>query len=280
MNKAALNKRHRTYLPEKAILYCLSNGIGRDAAFFVKLKAACSHGYFLSIRQAAQRTNTPRSTVGLHLKKLVQHGFVKKTSEGYFLLTRTEIDQRFKLITKSGKKHCCTIIHKTNETTTDIEYALRQKLTEYFSRQQQKCLKDFILIEKQKKGATQALRKFQGNFELAKQRRIEKLRHKSLMTNTGFTYQWLAEKTFCSKSKAFMVMRKAKELGKCRAKVLSEQLCCLSLQQWERDKNFIRELYPTAFFSNGQCRYNVCTLFKEIKYWERQLPNVNVQSIV
>lgn len=261
--------KHRTYIPERLVIEAEEGGFLLSLAFFAKLKVACSHGHFKTIEEAAKRTGIRRSTAARHIKVLLQEGYLTKEESSYKIIKRVDLSKKGG-IDLPWLIHSCTLIFNTNDKLSTIAHLLRVKHIELLDRQQKYLTSDFNLADFSRAALKKKLKKYAKlGFDETLQRRLKKIKYKELTTSTGFTYEWLAEKTKTSKSSAFRTMQLAKERGICKTEVLSIFLQRASYNDWKMMKAEIRLQHPSSFycFKTGTIRYNVCTLFQSTSPW-------------
>lgn len=259
-------RTHRNFIPSPLIKLAIDEEWTRALSFFVKLKSSCSHGGFPDMKSAEQRTGIPRSVCYRYIKTLKQKGLITKNSNGWFKLqTRSQLEGNY-------NRYCCTIIHKTNESVTEITRTLKLKIIEEKNLQQQYLIRNFQLIELSKRGALAALKKmcrYGVSYDTVVKRRLEKIKYKELMTSTGFTHSYLAEELNCSISSISHILNKGRKEKWCKTKLLAKPICRMTLEEYNKCNLSLRREYPSLFWERGKAMYKVCTLYKQSSYWEQ-----------
>jgi len=255
-------KTSRTYIPEQLI----EEFIGEDVlplALFVKLKASCSHGRFRDLKEASKRSGVSKSVIYRLYKPLMKRGLIKKNSGGFVLATRKEINDKYRT------RHCSTIIHQKDESLVSIRHSLLLKLTERAARQQHYKY-EVLLKDKADCNTRTSFRKYvkrYGEAERELPRRLDEVKYAQLLTNVGFTHDYLGSLMGVSKSTAWGIIRKAKEQSKCDTKVFSKFLCNMNYPNYLKYREELKEQFPTSFWLGGNVYYNVCTLYAQNAYW-------------
>lgn len=259
-----MNKQLRQYCPEILIDDANQSGYLRELALFVKLKGICSHGWFRGKRAFARKHNIPKSAFSSQVNTLIKAGLITKKGDVYKLLTREQINKRFKT------KHCSTVVFNQTDNLTQIQYLLLHKLKERSARQQQKVISEIQLIEKSKRGALAAVkRKFKGGgYESHQKQRLEKMKYTELLSNVGFTHDHIGKDLGVSKSTAYRFAEFAKSRNMCRTTTLRNKIACMSHNEFLQLREVFLERFTHVLWSNGVAYYNVCSLYKQVPYWD------------
>jgi hypothetical protein len=237
---------------------------------FVKLKSSCSHGKFRTLQEASNRSGISKSVLYRHYKSLISENVLKKTPQGFVLATRKEIEQKY------NSYHCSTIIHHTGESLVDIRHSLLIKLTERAARQQHvnfRVLLNDTLSDLSVKARCRKIKKLI-EIERSTPRRLDKVKYAQLLTNVGFTHEYLGDLMGVSKSTSWNIIRKAKKKKKCRTKVLSVFICHMTMKEFMTHRDELRTDYPSVIWKDGKVYYNVCTLYGQYSYWDKEPKSV------
>lgn len=254
---------YRKYCPESLIADAVDSDYVRELALFIKLKAICSHGWFYGKRTFAAKHRIPKSAFSAQINTLIRHGLIIKKGGQYRLISRSEINDKFKT------KHQCTVVFNEGDNLTAISYLLLHKLKERSARQQQKVISDLKLIELSKKGALAALKKRFSNtsYEKYQQERIDRMKYPELLDNVGFTHDYIAANLLVSKTTAYRIAKLAEERGMCKTEVLRKPIAKVSYLEFLSLREEFLEKFTHVLWSNGYAYYNVCTLYKQRNYW-------------
>lgn len=255
-----VDKEIRSYCPEALIESATEGGWLRSLALYCVMKNRFS-AWFYDKSSAADKLNIPKTTFNRLLKPLLTEGLVYHDGVRYRLLTRPKINKKY------NTKNCCTIIIKPKDSLTSLTYKLRLKIIEKFSRQQNYNSKVFKLIDSSKAGATKALKRFKCNYEAARQQRIDKIRYKELLNQSGFTLEWLANELNCSKETARRTLLFGKVNNLCGIRTLCKAIKRMTYQEYKRSEHHLRESFSSLVYKGGYACYNVCTLYTATKYW-------------
>lgn len=254
---------YKKYCPERLIEDANEHGYLRELALFVKLKGICSHGWFRGKRAFARKHGLSKSAFSSQINTLIQHGLVKKEGDVYKLLPRKEISKRF------NSKHCCTVVFNSTDNLTQISYALLHKLKERSARQQNYRISEDKLIEQSKRGALAAVkRRFKkGGYELYQKKRLEKMKYVELLSNVGFTHEYVATELYVSKSTAFRLAKFAESRKMCKTSILRKKIANIGYNEFTQLREVFLERFTHVLWKDGVAYYNVCTLYKQVPYW-------------
>lgn len=252
------------YCPEELIEDALETGFLRELALFVKLKGICSHGWFRGKRAFARKHNIPKSAFSDQINRLINHGLIEKKGDVYILLSREGIQSKYRT------KHCCTVVFRANDSLTNIQYVLLHKLKERSARQQQKVISDLKLIDSRKRGSLAAIRRMSkdGGYESYMSTRLEKKKYQELLTNVGFTHSYIGNRLSVSKSTAYRFAKLAEERKMCQTTILRQNIARVSYNEFIQLREVFLEQYTHVLWSNGVAYHNVCSLYKQLPYWD------------
>jgi len=261
------NKTYRSFCPEALIEEATEDKTLRSIALFCVMRNRFS-AWFYNKSSAAEKLGMSKGSFNALLEPLLRKGLVYYDGKRYRLLTRGEIQVKYNAF------HCSTILIEKNDTLTNITYKLRLKVIEKFARQQERHMKTFKLIDSCKKGALKAVKAMQGghpslSYDEKKQLRIEKVKYAELLTDVGFTMEWLAAKLHCSTETIRRTIQAGIKKGFCKTKVLCKELKRMTYKEYKLHEPRLRKLHPSLCFKYGSVCYNVCTLFRYSSYWEQ-----------
>jgi predicted transcriptional regulator len=263
-----INRTHRSWVPEQLIKKSVEQNWVKSLSFFVKARKAFSHGGFPSVEVLSQRTGMGQSLCYRHLKTLKSVGLIQKNDQNWYKFTTR------KTLSEKYGKHCSTVIHTTSESITNIAYSLRGKLIEKCDRQQKHHTKDFKLTEFQGAEALKAVKNLSkkegGSFEEAKTRRLGRIKYEELLYNTGFTFEYLADKLNCSKGTVSNIFKKLRREKRAKTKLLVQFISKMSLKDYNQQKNELRKEFPSVFWDKNSIYFKVCTLYCQEEYWNKE----------
>lgn len=253
------------FCPEALIAEACGGEWTRSLALFCIMRNRFSAWYY-DHQYAAAKLNIPASTFYRLVKPLEKEGLVYHDGKRYKLLTRKEMGKKY-------GAHCSTIIISPHDTLTNLTYKLRLKLIEKHARQQEWNSKVFKLIDSSKAGALKSLKRFRKNhgdksYDELRQERIDKIGYEELLSQAGFTHEWLASHLNCSKETARRILVFGLKSKMCGIRTLSKAIAKMSYEKYKREEKTMRACFSSLTYKGGYACYNVCTLYSCMTYWD------------
>lgn len=230
----------RTFIPIYLIDQASFEGWLLSLAFFVKLKAQNSHGWFRTVDCAVKRTGMSKGACHKHISVLIEKGLLEKTDGVYVMKKRKD----FKM------NHICnTVLTDGKETLSFIKYKLLFKSIERDARQQRYRIK----LNDSCKSVLQ--------------------RTASCLKDVVFTYDHYL-KYGVSKTTGYRLAKFCEEQGYVHLRTVGQRIKKCTYEQFRKELNELLKLYHAVFYSKGYVHYTIGTKYELNEYYRSGMQEV------